>query len=166
MPRCILVFGLLLCKISFEKDQLLNISGFEFTITGKKKRNCWMLTCLVFLFVLSRKIDVVLCFLLLEGSVSSCLLRCQSKNPHSDLKNVCSKTSGQKLWLPQAFSPGALLALPGEVLKINWQWTSVTYDVPHSVHPLLLLSVPPVLSKWASPISCSPAIFPHSALWK
>lgn len=63
------VFGLLLCKIPLEKNQLLNVSGLEFTcnIWQKEKKSCQMLTCLVFIFVLGREIVVVLCFPLLKG---------------------------------------------------------------------------------------------------
>lgn len=65
-------FGLLLCKISFEKNQLLNVSGLQFTYNNRpreKKKSCQMLTCLVFIFVWSREIVAVLCFLLLKGHV-------------------------------------------------------------------------------------------------
>lgn len=43
------IFGLLLCKISFEKNQLLNVSGLEFTYNNwqkKKELSDAYLTCI------------------------------------------------------------------------------------------------------------------------
>lgn len=67
-----------LAKYHLRKANCLTFLDLNLPQLAKRKGIIKCSTCLAFLFVLSWEIGVVLCFLLLEGSVSSCLLRCQT----------------------------------------------------------------------------------------